>query len=632
MWRLFSVERRKMPKGIVGKIWNVKAISSGRSASTQISDSINYITNSEKCDMKLSDDNFAQIGRELNYITNDIKTLMGLYVGGRHITDVANATEEMMSVKEFFGKTGGRVALHGIVSLPVEESYEKNAGKLILLLNDLMQEVFPKNQLVYAVHTNTENLHIHFVVNTVGLDGKKIHMDKNFMRDVFEAALNKYALKYGFTPNEEWIRDKKKDPLSVVERRVLLIKIMDEAIEHSESFDEFIDYLKAKDIKVNVGKHMSVQMEGMPKSMRTYQLGSAYTIEGVTERIASKRNPFKKVKAGNYTKEVDDGEGIWYKPDEIKKYKDMTKEEQKNAVHLLKLGRNPWMETKQRNWQLERISKRLSMDMYAVDIISTYSEAGNIEDAKSEIIKRQKMLSTDRKEIKVNLKAYKPIIDLYEEMKKYEKRAYLYEFYDCKEYASDYEKYKELTTRLRENYNKSIEEVAEFIEANEGELMYIKAQEKELSEQYRAIRKYEIKINSKKTETKMPLFQAIGHSDAKEKARLFGVLSTRLVFLVSEENPGIMTRVLTTPDVVDGKATVNTKVSIVGKDGNVLEEFDSKQMEARAFNQKINETANIYKFKTCHVLEKEDEAAEFMREHEMKMDNKEDGKTKKLFL
>lgn len=198
-----------MAKGIVGKIWNIKASDKGRTATAQIEDSINYITNSEKCDLRLDDESFVQIGRELKYITNDVKTLQGFYVGGRHITDVKNATEEMLSVKEFYGKMGGRVALHGIISLAAEESDKNNAGKLMYLLDDLLQDVFPKNQVVYAVHTNTENLHIHFIANTVGLDGKKIHMDKNFMRYVFEPALNKYAIKYGFTPNEEWMKERR---------------------------------------------------------------------------------------------------------------------------------------------------------------------------------------------------------------------------------------------------------------------------------------------------------------------------------------------------------------------------------------------------------------------------------------
>ena len=134
-----------MAKGIVAKIWNIKDGSNGRGAGVQISDSIDYITNSEKCDETL-DGSTAQIGRELTYVTNDVKTLEGLYIGCRNISDIKNATNEMMQVKEFHGKLGGRVALHGIISLDKAESDKKNAGKLMMLLNDLLEEIFPGYQ------------------------------------------------------------------------------------------------------------------------------------------------------------------------------------------------------------------------------------------------------------------------------------------------------------------------------------------------------------------------------------------------------------------------------------------------------------------------------------------------------
>lgn len=91
-----------MAQGIVVKIWNVKAGIGTRSASTQISDSIAYIENSEKVGCPLNINSTNQIGNELVYVTSDIKTANGLYVGGRHITDISNATEEMMQVKEFY--------------------------------------------------------------------------------------------------------------------------------------------------------------------------------------------------------------------------------------------------------------------------------------------------------------------------------------------------------------------------------------------------------------------------------------------------------------------------------------------------------------------------------------------------
>ena len=64
--------------GIIAKIWNIKAGSQGRSGGAQINSSIDYITNSEKCDGHLPLEGALQAGREVSYVTNDIKTLEGL--------------------------------------------------------------------------------------------------------------------------------------------------------------------------------------------------------------------------------------------------------------------------------------------------------------------------------------------------------------------------------------------------------------------------------------------------------------------------------------------------------------------------------------------------------------------------
>ena len=253
-----------MPQGIVVKIWNVKAGSNKRSAYKQISDSIAYIENPEKLGTPLQLGNEKQLGNELHYVMNELKTVEGLYVGCRHISDIKNATEEMMQVKRFFEKMDGRVATHGVISLDETESDPKNAGKLMLLLSDLMEEVFPDNQVVYAVHTNTENLHIHFIINTVGLDGKKIHMDKRFMREVMEPCVNRLAGKYGFMPNEKWKKERAADSMTYPERKSFLRKKVDHAIEQTDEFDAFVAYLRAEGLTVNVGRHISLQTEDMP--------------------------------------------------------------------------------------------------------------------------------------------------------------------------------------------------------------------------------------------------------------------------------------------------------------------------------------------------------------------------------
>ena len=79
-----------MAKGIVVKVWNVSAGSGSRSASAQISDSIAYIENPEKTGVPLDMANVNQLSNELTYVTNEIKTVAGLYVGGRHISDISH--------------------------------------------------------------------------------------------------------------------------------------------------------------------------------------------------------------------------------------------------------------------------------------------------------------------------------------------------------------------------------------------------------------------------------------------------------------------------------------------------------------------------------------------------------------
>lgn len=595
--------------GIIAKIWNIKAGSQGRSGGAQINSSIDYITNSEKCDGHLPLEGALQVGREVSYVTNDIKTLEGLYVGARNISDVSNAVDEMMQVKRFYQKLDGRVALHGIISLDENESAKENAGKLMFLCDELMEKIFPDNQIVYAVHTNTDNLHIHFIANTVGLNGRKIHMDKNFMREVFEPAVNELALKYGFSPNEAWMRAKRPDEVSFKDRKIMLRKAIDLAVEEAEDFEGFLKDIRDAGIVVNVGKHLSLRMDGMVKAVRTGQLGEGYSIDAIKERIATKRDPFIRLSMEHHVGNIEPRDVVSYVPTTLKKYKDMSSEEKKKIIHLLRMGRNPWQERYKSNWQIKRMSESLSKQAHVVDIIRYFSpERNNVAEAKDAIVAVQKEIAAEKKAIKQNLKRYKPITELYEEIKKYEVRAYLYEFADCKEYVADYEAYKDGCRRLESNYGKTIEEVAAFLEDQNNQLLYAKAQSNELSEQYRAIIAYEKTGRRKEENVSLNFFEAVGHSLAFRQAKDYGIYATRLVMITAEGVEDVKIRVMTTPDTVDGKATVVTTVTVLDQKENVIEEFSSRNVSSKEFNSLVNEVKYTYGFEKCHVTAIKDNA------------------------
>lgn len=606
-------------EGIVTKIWNIKEGSMGRGAAVQITDSISYITYSEKCDGVIAGDGLMQVGREVSYVINDLKTLQGLYVGERHISDIQNATDEMMQVKEFHNKLGGRVALHGIVSLPVGESGKENAGKLMMLVDDLLEEIFPDHQAIYAVHTNTENLHVHFVVNTVALNGRKIHMDHNFMSKVFDPYLNKLARQYGFSPNMTWEEEKEPDEIKFSDRVIRLRQAVDTAIEWSDDFDSFLHNLRSQGIKVNCGKYLSLRMEGMPRAIRSFRLGNRYTIDAIRDRLLGKREEMIRSEVGDHILTLGSPAQIYVKTTPLKKYADMDAEEKQEAIRMLKLGRNPWREQYKSNWQLQRIAEEFHRTANIYELIRTYApDTGNVNDALRNIIRKQKEIAEEKKAVKAKLREYKPIIDLYREAEKHERRACLYEFAGCDEYLSDYLEYKMLVDRLEKGYSKTINEVAEYVEEEESQILYAKAQAKELSSVYHTILRFAQNELSQQEAEYLSLYEAIGYTKARTAAVHQGVFESSIKYIAADGVDEGYIRVMILPDIVGGTRTVTATVSVYDGKGELIKEFSSKEANMKEFNQSISELKDDMGFYRCHIFDRADGARAFMKAQEEK--------------
>ena len=590
-----------MAQGIVAKIWNITA-ASGKSASAQISSSIDYIENPEKVGVMLDIDNVNQLNNQLMYVTDEIKTVDGLYVGGRHIMDFDNATSEMMQVKEFYGKLDGRVAMHGIISLSEEESDPRNAGKLMLLLNEFMERIFSEHQVVYAVHTNTENMHVHFVVNTVGLDGKKIHMDRSFMKKTFEPTLNQLAEKYGFTPNEKWRREPVVDKIPIAKRKVLLRKLIDHAIEQTDDVAAFIAYLRADGLEVNVGKHISVEMDDMVKAMRTNQLGENYTAKAIVRRLATKMDPLIWKGVGEHSHYLPQREMVNFVPAKMKRYQDMTRAEKKQALRLIRLGRNPWEENYIDNWQIQKMTRELNETAYVYELVHYYSNGkDNVKAAEAEILARKQKLTEEMKALRENLKRNQPIISIYDELKEYMVRAYLFDVYGRTEYVADFIKYRELVERLEVSYGKTVEEVADFVADQRGQLAYAKAQVSELSAQYREILRFTREGRFVDKGHILSFFDAVGHKEAVRQAREYNIFTSEIRYITAKNVDDVIIRVMTMPETVDGKAIVTTKIEVMDGKDKVIRTVESKEMDSKAFNKEIYELAEEYGLKECII-------------------------------
>lgn len=131
----------------------------------------------------------------LHYVTDPQKTPSG-YIGGIAVNP-QQAILEMEALSRYYGQDTGVRLRHFILSFRPRELWSKKGQSLYAAYQvacAVAQFYGEEYQIVYAVHENTRNPHIHFVMNTTnyrtGLkyQGKKqdLHNFLNWINEVLE--------------------------------------------------------------------------------------------------------------------------------------------------------------------------------------------------------------------------------------------------------------------------------------------------------------------------------------------------------------------------------------------------------------------------------------------------------------
>lgn len=88
--------------------------------------------------------------------------------------DVNHAAEQMHFVKEAWNAVDGRQMYHFIVSFCDKELYSIDIDDAIGLAESICNYLGDERQIIYGIHLDTDNLHIHFAMNTVSYrDGRR---------------------------------------------------------------------------------------------------------------------------------------------------------------------------------------------------------------------------------------------------------------------------------------------------------------------------------------------------------------------------------------------------------------------------------------------------------------------------
>ena len=165
----------------VTKIWAIK---------DSLQRVLDYAANPDKTE-------YDALAQTLHYAENDAKTKLNesaQLVTGIHCR-ADHAWKDMRAVQERFGKTDGVVALHAYQSFREGEVTPEQCHKIGVAL---ARKVWGKRfQVLVATHMNTDNLHNHFVINSVSyVDGKKYEQRRSQYAE-FRAASDKLCREYG---------------------------------------------------------------------------------------------------------------------------------------------------------------------------------------------------------------------------------------------------------------------------------------------------------------------------------------------------------------------------------------------------------------------------------------------------
>ena len=191
--------------------------------------------------------------------------------------------QEMINIKKQFFKTDGIQCFHAVQSFVKGEITPEQAHEIgMKLAEELWGDKF---QVVVTTHLNTDNLHNHFVLNSVSfLDGKRFcntKKDYAIMRKTSDRLCEEYGLNV-LSQQEKY----NKYATSSVYKELIKDSI-DYAIANAKDYNEFIRILQDLGYVItDKNETLSIRRDPFKRNTRIErQFGSKYSKENIYKRI-----------------------------------------------------------------------------------------------------------------------------------------------------------------------------------------------------------------------------------------------------------------------------------------------------------------------------------------------------------
>ena len=244
---------------------------------------LDYAGNPDKTtERKYLDEDLYQA---LRYTEQDEKTDEKKYVSGINCS-AAFAYREMVAVKQRFGERGKVIAYHGYQSFKTREVTPEKAHEIGI---ETARRMWGKDfQVLVTTHLNTDNLHCHFVVNSVSFrDGHKFRNSieqHRELRETSDAVCKEHGLSVlrdapfysGRSMGAYW-KEQKGQPT----HRQQLKEDVEYCLRYSMDWPSFARQLEAKGYELDMTRK-TVKAKTWQRGVRLNRLG--YTDDVLYER------------------------------------------------------------------------------------------------------------------------------------------------------------------------------------------------------------------------------------------------------------------------------------------------------------------------------------------------------------
>lgn len=240
----------------------------------KLKDIIDYAENPDKTTAKeyLDDDLYDA----LRYVENDDKTDRKMYVTALNCSK-SMACEQMTAVKRKYGERGKVVAYHGYQSFAAGEVTPEEAHRIgVETARRMWGDRF---QVVITTHLNTDNLHNHFVINSVSFkDGGKYRNSieqHHEIREVSDAVCREYGK--SVLENSRFHRTQSRGAYWAEWKghethRSMLKRDVEYCLSVSYTKETFIKQLRGLGYEIDMTR-MSVKAKGWERAVRLSGLG-----------------------------------------------------------------------------------------------------------------------------------------------------------------------------------------------------------------------------------------------------------------------------------------------------------------------------------------------------------------------